>query len=39
MIKLAPIQEQKIEVGKDDIYHVAHADTFGDHTLQIIASP
>lgn len=38
-VKLAPVQTQKIEVNKDDIYHVAHADEFGDHTLQIIASP
>jgi cytochrome c biogenesis protein CcdA/thiol-disulfide isomerase/thioredoxin len=38
-VKLAPIQTQKIDVNKDDIYHVAHADEFGDHTLQIIASP
>lgn len=39
VVKLAPVQTQKIEVNKDDIYHVAHADEFGDHTLQIIASP
>lgn len=38
-VKLAPIQAQKIDVNKDDIYHVAQADDFGDHTLQIIASP
>jgi len=38
-VKLAPIQTQKIDVNKDDIYHVAQADDFGDHTLQIIASP
>ena len=38
-VKLAPVQSQKIDVNRDDIYHVAHADEFGDHTLQIIASP
>lgn len=38
-VKLAPIETQNINVNKDDIYHVAHADEFGDHTLQIIASP
>lgn len=38
-VKLAPVQTQKINVTKDDIYHVVHADEFGDHTLQIIATP
>jgi hypothetical protein len=38
-VKLAPVQTQKIEVNKDNIYHVVHADEFGDNTLQIIASP
>lgn len=36
--KLAPVQTEKIEVTKDDIYHVAHVDQFGDYSLQIVAS-
>jgi len=39
VVKLAPVQTQTINVTKDDIYRVANTDEFGDHTLQIIASP
>ncbi len=38
-VRLAPIQSQKIEVTKDDIYQVVRAEEGGEYTLVITATP
>lgn len=38
-VRLAPIQSQKIEVTKDDIYQVVRAEEVGEYTLVITATP
>jgi hypothetical protein len=38
-VKLAPQKEQSIDVKGDDIYHIVAENEWGEHSLQIIATP